>query len=100
MTFKGLLKVRKVFFSDVGDCPMASVCGFSYFVIWVASLKERDNVLSFIRGEWLHDVGGEEEADVLVCLHLVRVYYRSYDLHVQFQPFGIKFYVTILKILI
>ena len=40
-------------------------------ILWVASLKERDNVLCFMRGERLHDVSGGEEADVLVCLHLV-----------------------------
>jgi hypothetical protein len=92
---KGLLKVRKVLSPDFGDCPMASVCCFGYFVMWVASLKERDDVLCFIRGERLHDAGGEEEADVLVCLYLVQVYYRSHDLHVQFQPSGTKFCVTI-----
>ena len=41
-----------------------------------------------MRGERLYGVDSEEEADVLVCLHLVRVYYRSHDLHVQFQPSG------------
>jgi len=95
MTFKGLLKVRKVLFPDVGDCFTASVCCIGYFVVWVASLKERDNILCFIRGERLYDISGEEEADILVCLHLVRVYYRSYNLHVQFQPSGTKFCVTI-----
>ena len=70
MTFKRLLKVRKVLFPYVGDCFMASVCCFSYFVIWVASLKERNNILCFMREERLYDVGGKEEADVLVCLHL------------------------------
>jgi hypothetical protein len=50
---------------------MASACCFSYFVVWVASLKERDNILYFIREERLYSVGSEEEADVLVCLHLV-----------------------------
>jgi hypothetical protein len=40
-------------------------------VIWVASLKERNDILYFIRGERLYDVGGKEEADVLVCLYLV-----------------------------
>src|SRR5713101_3208678 len=69
LTFKGLLKVRKVLFPDVGDCFTASVCCFGHFVVWVASLKERDNVLCFMRGERLHDVSGEEEAHVLVCLH-------------------------------
>ncbi len=70
MTFKRLLKVRKVLFPYVGDCFMTSVCCFSYCVIWVASLKERNNILCFIREERLYDVGGKEEADVLVCLHL------------------------------
>jgi hypothetical protein len=84
MTFKRLLKVRKVLFPYVGDCPMASACCFGYFVVWVASLKERDGILYFMRGEWLYGVSSEEEADVLVCLHLVRVYCRSNDLHVQF----------------
>ncbi len=74
---------------------MASVCYFSYFVIWVASLKERNNILCFIREERLHNVGGKEDADALICLHLVQVYYRSHDLHVQFQPSGTKFCVTI-----
>jgi hypothetical protein len=49
---------------------MASACCFGYFVVWVASLKERDNVLYFMRGERLYGVDSEEEADVLVCLHL------------------------------
>ncbi len=71
ITFKGLLKVRKVLFPDVGDCFTASVCCFGHFVVWVASLKERDDIPCFIRGERLHDVSGKEEADVLVCLHLV-----------------------------
>jgi len=89
------LKVRKVLFPYVGDCPMASACCFSYFVVWVASTKERDNVLCFIREERLYGVGSEEKADVLVCLHLAQVYYRSHDLHVQFQPSRTKFYVAI-----
>ena len=84
MTFKRLFKVRKVLFPNIGDCLTASVCCFGYFVVWVASLKERDNVLCFMRGEWLYGVSSEEEADVLVCLHLVQVYCRSNDLHVQF----------------
>ena len=71
ITFKRLLKVRKVLFPYVGDCPMASACCFGYFVVWVASLKERDDILCFMRGEWLYGIGSEEEADVLVCLHLV-----------------------------
>ena len=70
-TFKGLLKVRKVLFPDVGDCSIASVCYFGDFVIWVASLKERNDLLCFMREGRLYDVGGEEEADILVCLHLV-----------------------------
>ena len=70
ITFKRLLKVRKVLFPYVGDCFMASVCCFSYCVLWVASLKERNNILCFMREERLYDVGGKEEADVLVCLHL------------------------------
>jgi hypothetical protein len=40
-------------------------------MVWVASLKERDNILYFIREERLYGVGSKEEADVLVCLHLV-----------------------------
>jgi hypothetical protein len=36
-----------------------------------------------MREERLYGVDSEEEADVLVCLHLVGAYYRSYDLHVQ-----------------
>jgi len=95
MTFKRLLKVRKVLFPYIGDCFMTSVCCFSYFVIWVASLKERNDILCFIREERLYDVGSKEEADVLVFLHLFRVYYRSHDLHVQFQHSGTKFCVTI-----
>ena len=71
ITFKRLLKVRKVLFPHVGYCSMASACCFGYFVVWVASLKERDDILYFIRGERLYGVGSEEEADVLVCLHLV-----------------------------
>jgi len=73
------LKVRKVHFPYVGDCPMASACCFGYFVVWLASLKERDDVLYFMRGERLYSVGGEE-ADILVCLHLVQVYYRLHDI--------------------
>ncbi len=95
ITFKGLLKVRKVLFPDVGDCFTASVCFFGHFVVWMASLKERDNVLYFMSKERLYDVSGEEEAHILVCLHLVQVYYRLYDLHVQFQPSGTTFCVTI-----
>ena len=71
ITFKRLLKVRKVLFTHVGYCPIASACCFGYFVVWVASLKERDDVLYFIRGERLHNVSGEKEADILVCLHLI-----------------------------
>jgi hypothetical protein len=37
----------------------------------VASLKERDDVLYFIREERLYGVDSEEEAEFLVCLHLV-----------------------------
>jgi hypothetical protein len=37
----------------------------------VASLKERDNVLYFIKEERLYNVSGKEEADILVSLHLV-----------------------------
>jgi hypothetical protein len=33
ITFKRLLKVRKVLFPHVGDCPMASACYFGYFVV-------------------------------------------------------------------
>jgi hypothetical protein len=69
ITFKRLLKVRKVLFPYVGNCSMASACCFGYFVVWVASLKERDNILYFMRGEWLYSVSSKEE--VLVCLHLV-----------------------------
>jgi len=50
---------------------MASACCFGYFVVWVASLKERDDVLYFIREERLYGVDSEEEAEFLVCLHLV-----------------------------
>jgi hypothetical protein len=71
ITFKRLLKVRKVLFPYVGDCPMASACCFGYFVVWVASPKKRDNILYFIREERLYGVSSEEEADILVCLHLV-----------------------------
>jgi hypothetical protein len=71
ITFERLLKVRKVLFPHVSDCPMASACFFGYFVVWVASLKVRDDVLCFIREKRLYGVGSEEEADVLVCLHLV-----------------------------
>jgi hypothetical protein len=71
ITFKRLLKVRKVLFPYVGDCPIASACCFGYFVVWVASLKERNDILCFMREEALYGVGSEEEADVLVCLHLV-----------------------------
>jgi len=83
ITFKRLLKVRKVLFPYVGDCPMASACCFGYFVVWVASLKKRDDILYFMRRERLYGVGSEKEAVVLVCLHPVRVYYRSHYLHVQ-----------------
>jgi hypothetical protein len=68
ITFKRLLKVRKVLFPYVGNFVMAYVCCFSHLVIWVASLKERNNILYFIR---LYNVDGKEEAYVLVCLHLV-----------------------------
>src|SRR6267154_6184294 len=34
MTSRGLLKVRKVLFPDVGDFPIASMCCFDYFVVW------------------------------------------------------------------
>jgi len=57
VTFKRLLKVRKVLFPHVGDCSMASACHFGYFVLWVASLKKRDDILCFIRGEGLYSVG-------------------------------------------
>ena len=53
ITFKRLLKVRKVLFPYVGDCPMASACCFGYFVVWVASLKERDDILFHERREAL-----------------------------------------------
>ena len=36
----------------------------------MASLKKRDDVLCFIRGERLYGVDSKEEADVLVYLHL------------------------------
>ena len=49
---------------------MAYACCFSYFVMWVASLKKRDDILCFMREERLYGVGSEEEADVLVYLHL------------------------------
>jgi hypothetical protein len=71
ITFKRLLKVRKVLFSHVDDCPIASTYCFGYFIVWVASLKKRDNILYFIRGERLYGISSKEEADVLVCLHLV-----------------------------
>jgi hypothetical protein len=70
ITFKRLLKVRKVLFPYVSDCPMASACYFGYFVVWVASLKKRDDILCFMREERLYGVGSKE-VDVLVCLHLV-----------------------------
>jgi hypothetical protein len=71
ITFKSFLKVRKVLFTHVGYCPIASACCFGYFAVWVASLKKRDDILYFMRRERLYGVGSEEEADVLVCLHLV-----------------------------
>ena len=71
ITFKRLLKVRKILFPHIGDCSMASAYCFGYFLVWVASLKKRDNILCFIRKERLYGVGSKEEADVLVCLHLV-----------------------------
>jgi hypothetical protein len=71
ITFKRLLKVRKVLFPHVSDCPMASACCFGHSVVWVASLKKRDDILCFIREERLYSIGSKEEADVLVCLHLV-----------------------------
>jgi hypothetical protein len=70
ITFKRLLKVRKILFPHVGDCSMASACCFGYFVVWVASLKKRDDILCFIKEERLYSVGSKEEADVLVYLHL------------------------------
>ena len=71
ITFKRLLKVRKVLFPYVGNFVMAYVCCFSHSVTWVASLKERNNILYFIREERLYNVDDKEEAYVLVCLHLV-----------------------------
>jgi len=71
ITFKRLLKVIKVLFPHVSDCSMASACCFGYFVVWVASLKKRDNILYFIREERLYGVSSKEEADVLVFLYLV-----------------------------
>ena len=47
--FKRLLKVRKALFYNVSDCPIAFICCFGNFVIWVASLKERNNILVCIR---------------------------------------------------
>jgi len=80
--FKRLLKVKKVLFPYVGNLFMAYVCCFSHLVTWVASLKERNDILYFIREERLYNVDGKEEADVLVCLHLVQGYYRLYNLYV------------------
>ena len=69
--FIRLLKARKVLFPNVSDCFIAYICFFGCFIIWVTSLKKRNDLLYFMRGERLYDVSGEEGADVLVCLYLV-----------------------------
>ena len=69
--FIRLLKARKVLFPNVGDYYIADICFFDCFIIWVTSLKKRNNILYFMRGERVYDVSGEEGAIVLVCLHLV-----------------------------
>ena len=48
----------------------------------MASLKKRDDVIDFFRGERFHDAVGKEEGVVLACLHLILVYYRLHDIHV------------------
>jgi hypothetical protein len=70
ITFKSLIKVRKILFPYVSNCPMAYACCFGYFVMWVASLQKRDDILYFMREERLYGVDSKEEADVLVYLHL------------------------------
>ena len=39
--------------------------------MWVASLKERDDILDLWRGEGFHDGGGERKAAVWCYLHLI-----------------------------
>ena len=68
--------------------------------MWVASLKERDDILDLWRGEGFHDGGDEKKAAVWCYLHLIRVYYRSHDIHAQFQPFGTSLGVPIAKTLL
>ena len=99
-TFRGLWKVWKVFFSNSGYCPRADWCCLSYFSIWVASLKERDDILDLWREEGFYDGGGKKKAAVRCYLHLIRVYYRSHDIHAWFQPSGTSFGVPIAKTLL
>ena len=68
--------------------------------MWVASLKERDDILDLWRGEDFHDDDGEKKAAVWCYLHLIRVYYMSHDIHAQFQPSGTSFGVPIAKTLL
>ena len=52
--------------------------------MWVASLKERDDILDLWRGKGFYDGGDEKKAAVWCYLHLIWAYYRLYDIHAQF----------------
>ena len=56
---------------NVRDCANTSGCCFGYFMMWVASLKERNDMLNMMRGERFHDDSSKEEAAVCGYLHLV-----------------------------
>ena len=91
---------KRYFFSNSGYCPRANWCCLSYFSMWVASLKEGDNVLDLWREEGFHDGGGEKKVADWCYLHLIWVYYRSHYIHAQFQPSGTNFGVPIAKTLL
>ena len=99
-TSRGPWKVWKVFFLNSGYCLRSNWCCLSYFLTWVASLKERDNILDLWRGEGFHNCGGGKKAAVWCYLHLIWAYYRSHDIYAQFQPSGTSFGVLIAKTLL
>ena len=78
--------MRKVFFMNSKVFLNAFECYSDCHLMWMVSLKKRNDILTLMRKKGFVMVIVEKEQTVLDNLHLIWVYYRSHYIHAQFQP--------------
>jgi hypothetical protein len=81
MASRGLWLVWKVLFSNAGYCSRADRGCSGNFLIWMASLKKRNNILDLVKKEDFYNNSGKEEAVVWGYLYQFWVYYMLHDVY-------------------